>query len=470
MMARRMRPWLACLTACIAMAAVAAPGARASSSTTLTGTTSDGGTWVADIPASWNGTLLLYGHGFGPLVAVDAPDPATRAALLARGYALAGSSYDPTGPAWALDSALGDQFQTLSDVRSHLPAAPTHVIAFGTSMGGLISALEDENSNGRIDGALTTCGAVAGGIEINNNLDGEYAISRLLAPGAAITLVGFTSGPSEALATGERLQSLGAAAQGTAPGRARLALAMALMNVPAWAPGQAMPARRDYDEQEQQQYAVQFDIPPTPGAISAMEFDELGRQAVEQAAGGNSSWTAGVNFKRLLDHSSYASEVRALYREAGLRLDADLASLTKGANITADTSAVRSIDQTSVPTGRLQVPEIDIHTIGDQIVPVQEESYYARTVQSAGASHLLRQVYVDRQSHCNFTTAELVAGVIAIQRRVDGGHWGLLADPDWLNRLANGLNLGAAAFIRYLPPQLSNDNGPFSPSLNWIGG
>ena len=66
-----------------------------------TGTLANGTTWVADVPANWNGTLLLYSHGFGPLTAADAPDPGTQAALLARGYALAGSSYDPNGSAWA---------------------------------------------------------------------------------------------------------------------------------------------------------------------------------------------------------------------------------------------------------------------------------------------------------------------------------------------------------------------------------
>src|SRR6266567_8377577 len=72
-----------------AAAASAAPGSQ------VTGTLANGTTWVADFPASWNGTLLLYSHGFGPLVARDAPDPGTQAALLAAGYALAGSSYDP---------------------------------------------------------------------------------------------------------------------------------------------------------------------------------------------------------------------------------------------------------------------------------------------------------------------------------------------------------------------------------------
>src|SRR5437763_5129576 len=107
----------------------------------FTGTLPDGATWIADVPANWNGTLLLYSHGYGPLNAADAPNPATQQALLDAGYALAGSSYDPNGSWWALGSAVRDQFQTLATVRrSVLPSRPRHVYALGTSMGGLVSA------------------------------------------------------------------------------------------------------------------------------------------------------------------------------------------------------------------------------------------------------------------------------------------------------------------------------------------
>ena len=93
---------------------LSAPAASAAPPGHYTGTTSDGGAWVADLPANWNGTLLLYSHGYGTLQASDAPDPDTQAALLARGYALAGSGMgSPSGSLWVLGTALDDQFQTL---------------------------------------------------------------------------------------------------------------------------------------------------------------------------------------------------------------------------------------------------------------------------------------------------------------------------------------------------------------------
>ena len=101
------------------------------------------------------------------------------------------------------------------------------------------------------------------------------------------------------------------------------------------------------------------------------------------------------------------------------------------------------------------MPELDLHTISDQLVPVQQENYYAHTVRAAGDSSLLRQAYVASVGHCNFSPAELIAGVQAISHRVSTGHWGNVAEPDSLEHVALGLNLGPARFTRYQPGPLT---------------
>src|ERR1700749_364258 len=107
----------------------------------ITGTLSDGATYVIDVPASWNGTLLLYSHGYvapgGSNPAEDVGDPLTGSYLLASGYALAGSSYATTG--WAVLSAISDQMSTLAVFQSDV-GTPKSTIAWGHSLGGMVTA------------------------------------------------------------------------------------------------------------------------------------------------------------------------------------------------------------------------------------------------------------------------------------------------------------------------------------------
>jgi hypothetical protein len=446
--AKLLRRIIAATAATFATASVlSGAAASAASSTHYAGSLADGATWVADVPAPWNGTIILYSHGFGPLMAQDAPDPATQADLLALGYALVGSSY--SGPSWwALASAADDQFASLSAVE-RLTGRPRRTIAWGESMGGLISAVETQNARGRIDGTLTTCGLVAGALSLNNyQLDGEYALNELLAPSQQIQLVRYATA-AQAGAAASALAAVTAGAQGSAAGRARIALGAALLNEPTWFSGAAPPAPDDYAAQEQQQAdeLSTFVLPFIMGA----------RYQIELAAGGNSSFTKGVDYARIVRQSSFLPEVTALYRAAGLSLDADLTTLTRNAGVTADPGAIATLARTSMVTGRLSVPELDIHTIADQLVPVQQENWYRQRVTRAGSRALLRQAFVDTTGHCNFSPAGYLAALHALEHRLATGHWGQVTSPRALNAAASATGLGAfAPYLPFTPPPLVN--------------
>src|ERR1700730_15907400 len=124
----------------------------------------DGANYLIDIPGAWNGTLVLYSHGYvvpgSPLTATDAGDPGTAAYLLANGYALAGSSYSQNG--WALQQAFHDQI-TLLDFFQKTYGKPKRTIAWGHSLGGIITAGLVQLNPERFAGALPMCGVVAGG-------------------------------------------------------------------------------------------------------------------------------------------------------------------------------------------------------------------------------------------------------------------------------------------------------------------
>jgi hypothetical protein len=158
---------------------------------------------------------------------------------------------------------------------------------------------------------------------------------------------------------------------------------------------------------------------------------------------------------RDLAHSPFRHEVEALYEKAGISLRADLTTLIKDTSITANPAALKSLRETSVPTGRLAVPELDLHTIGDNLVPVEVEDNYLHQVSSAGSGGLLRQAYTDSFGHCNFSSAEIIAGLDAVMDRVTTGRWGTAATAASLQSAATRLSLGPARFVSYRPGELT---------------
>ncbi|GAA0441080.1 alpha/beta hydrolase [Streptomyces olivaceiscleroticus] len=411
----------------------------------LDGTLPSGATYVIDAPARWNGTLLLFSHGYRPAgapnEAVDASDEATRKLLLSEGYALAGSSYSTTG--WAVEQAVPDQLATL-DVFADRVGPARRTLAWGESYGGLVTTTIAERHPGRIDGSLSLCGLVQGGVaNWNSTLDPAFALKTLLAPRSGIPLTGFADAAEADRAAG-RLGGVLSKAQGSAAGRARIALAAALHNIPGWNdPGQDRPAPDDYAAQQANQYR----------AVSTMLVDAAfrRRQEAEQRAGGNMSWNTGVDYAAMLRRSAGYAEVESLYRAAGLSLDRDLRTLAGAPRTEADPAAVRYMTRNVAFTGKLRKPQLDVHTTGDPLVPVQVTSAHRRAVTAAGAGGLLRQGFVDNAGHCTFTPAEQLAALHTVDRRARTGRWGDTS-PAALNAAARRSDpTTAARYLAYRP-------------------
>src|SRR5262249_51794624 len=133
--------------------------------------------YVIEVPAEWNGTLFLFSHGYvAPGTntgAQDAPMDFAREWLRQHHYALAGSSYGSTG--WALEDAFRDQIALLDFFASHV-GKPKRVIAWGVSLGGIITAGLVQLHPDRFAAAMPLCGVLAGGIAPwNAELDSRYA-------------------------------------------------------------------------------------------------------------------------------------------------------------------------------------------------------------------------------------------------------------------------------------------------------
>src|ERR1700753_4256746 len=153
--------------------------------TTVNGTLSDGATYEIQCPAgAWNGTLFLYSHGYvtpgAANPAADAGDPVTASWMLSHGYALAGSSYASTG--WAIQQALPDQVSTIG-VFDRTYRTPSRTVAWGHSLGGIITAGLIQQYPRLFSGALPMCGVLSGGVPTSSTaLDAWCGSQQLVVP------------------------------------------------------------------------------------------------------------------------------------------------------------------------------------------------------------------------------------------------------------------------------------------------
>jgi pimeloyl-ACP methyl ester carboxylesterase len=368
-----------------------------------------------EVPTTWNGTLFLYSHGYvapGRInLPTDSPFPLISTWLLDHGYAIAGSSYSSTG--WAIEDALKDQIAVL-DLFNQRFSKPKRVIAWGGSLGGIITAGLVQTYSDRFAGAIPLCGVLAGGVATwNTGLDGAFAFKTLLAPDSQLQLVDITNPQANADLAAQVFNQ----AAPTPQGQARIALIAALGDLPGWFdPTAPQPASTDYPAQAaaQARWESQVDFP----------FEFQYRAELEQRAGGNPSWNTGVDYAHQLAISSNSAETTALYSAAGLDLAADLRALNAGARITADPKAADYLDRFVSFDGNLTVPVLTMHTIGDGLVVPQDETAYADAVRVAGKQDLLRQLFVHRAGHCAFSAAETIMAIEAMLARLDTGSWG----------------------------------------------
>lgn len=425
-----------------AFAALTIAPSAAAVVTTSTGTFSDGATFLIEVPSPWNGTLLLYSHGYvtpgSPNPAQDVGDPATRAFLLANGFALAGSSYAHTG--WAIQEALIDQIAVL-DTFTAMFGQPKQTIAWGHSLGGIITAGLIQRNPGRFNAALPMCGVLSGGVATwNEALDAAFAFKTFFNAGGPLQIVNITN-PLANLALAESLLT---AAQATPQGRARLALVSALGDTPGWFnPASPEPAANDFNAQEANQFlwSQQVDFPFIFALRAELEF----------RAGGNPSWNTSVDYFEQFENSVNKAEAIALYQAAGLDLRADLETLNHEARISANPASVDYLEQNIIFNGDLDMPVLTMHTTGDGLVVNQNETAYRNTARRAGEKRDLRQIFVHRAGHCTFTPAETVTALSNLLHKLDTGHWPDL-DPSLLNTEAAGLgplNVAPPSFIEF---------------------
>jgi pimeloyl-ACP methyl ester carboxylesterase len=387
----------------------------------LTGTLADGSGYAIDVPANWNKTLLLWSHGYvaasddGTIAKNLTPFnysdafPGTGDYLFAAGYAMAGSYYSQNG--WAVAQAIPDQIGVLN-VFQGLFGTPRQTIAWGISMGGLITAALVQQYPTRFNAALPMCGVVGGAVGIwSELLDAQFAFNTLLANGS-LQVVHITD-PTQNYTNALNIIS---AAQNTAQGQARIALVAALESSPGWYdPLSPEPAATDYVTQQYNQFLWL--------AYVDFGFGFYYRAELEGRAGGNPSFNTGVDYSQQLKKSGHYAEVQALYAAAGLNLYTDLTALNNAPRIAADPGALTYLTDNIIFNGQITMPVLTLHTEGDGLVTPTNESAYSTVVGEAGNSALLKETFIHRAGHCEFTPAEVITALRTLTLRMNSGQW-----------------------------------------------
>jgi pimeloyl-ACP methyl ester carboxylesterase len=420
----------------------------------LTGTVS-GSPFVVEVPAKWNGTLMLWSHWYdlpgSPQTPPESdPDhPELKTWLLANGYAVAGTQY-PMIP-FASKEIVDDQLALLDWFTANV-GRPKRTIAWGKSLGGQVTAVLAERHPDRISAALPMCGKVAGEVAADNaQLDVAFTMKTLLWPDQPLQLVHIADPDANvALANGLLRSSLD-----TAAGRARLALASAVGDIPGWADS-LNPRPTDPDEQVIHQYLY------ARYQIGASLFGYARAQA-EQLLGGNPSWNLGVDYAAQLAKSSQRAEVTELYNRAGLDLNADLATLAAAPRIAPDARAARRLARDTTLFGLVSVPTMTLHNTGDGTDIVEAEGWYGDAARRLGRGENLRQSYVDRANHCFFTAAEELAALRALVTRLDTGRWGDTGAAA-LNAVANSYGPEYRQMWSYYSEGAAVVEGAFQPT------
>ena len=357
------------------------------------------------VPETWNGTLLIFAHGYRDKAdhpgeidnrnADVAPNAALEAPLLAQGFALAGSAYKDNG--WAIEDAIQDTKNLALFFRENV-ARPQRTIIVAASFGTFVGYKSMEQFNGIYDGALCLCSAGAGatrlwdsgvplylaydvlfGIppswgtvgEVRNDIDFETEVLAKLAPELSN------------IANFPRFEFLRLVAKN--PGRG-----ITPPPPPAFFPG---------------------------WALTDFFFITEARAELQRRAGGP--------IVQNLDHSYSITDAERAYLAGlgvpGAVVDAWLAQMNARRNIEAKPSARNYVRNNTDFNGKIRNPILSVHTIIDPLLVVANESAYAELNASQGREELLFQTFTTGVGHCNLTGPQILTAIGAIDLWVRTG-------------------------------------------------
>ena len=340
----------------------------------------NGAAYLVEVPANWNGKLVMYAHGYagtGDKLGVN--PPSIRRHLIQNGYAWAASSYSKNYYDVRVGvedtNALALEFNKIAAKNSRPLSAPTRIYITGHSMGGHITAaaIEDEayataNNKVRYHGAVPMCG-VMGDTELFNQFAAmqvtaqaiagvpSYPVDKWSEIQSLVTGTLFTTFPSAPTAKGQKYLSVLQNITGGPRPMFDLGIAFGGSFPSAWGT---------------------FGSDGTINGI--LNRFSLDTNAFTYTIDGDAAGTTALN----------ASVLKLTAQPDANRLRRD---------------GLRWIPKAN---GEFKIPVVSIHTLGDLFVPFSMQQVYQKRVAAKGNSGWLVQRAIRGASHCDFTTVEQV--------------------------------------------------------------
>ena len=389
---------------------------------TCVGVTTDGAPYAMQVPANFNGTVALYSHGYRynvdipsaiPLIGgykiTNTPEPVpggnaeVAKYFFSQGVAIVGSGFARQG--WNPDSAIKTNVELIDTFKKQFPKT-TKVVAWGSSLGGVITQGLAEKYPDLIDAAaplcmadniapqLTMAGDFLWGVKVlfdptikgGNYSAGAAGVAESYADlGKVFTVMGklqaaLATGawPDTSSATGKALQAAGV------PSRS----ALLLLGLMAGLPTQS--AHFDSISGPEGALKLTFPLALSPAlailenGTNAAALAVLATQDLENQVGGaffdntKTDYAARIDSERVIFNAALSGNTV---------IDALLGAISSanpGApRAVANPAAVTKLNSLHVNTGKINVPTILMVGVADPITP-------------AGASQRLVDLYAEQ--------------------------------------------------------------------------
>lgn len=324
----------------------------------------NGAQFMIEMPAEWNGTLLVYCHGYAGSPGKFSPDkPTPLSTLTQSGAAVIQSGYAAGG--WAIEEAVQDtQALVRHFIAKHGKPKQTYVL--GHSMGGFLTMTLIEQFPSLYDGGLALCGPLAPASFFMTRQPFDYrVVFDYLFPGALPP-------PDQ----------VPASYTGGGPETARI---LALLD------------QNEAKAAELRRFTL---IRNNKDLAGTLVFFTSILQELQKRTGGNPFSNRSTIYQGTADDNALNDGVR--------RYD-------------ANPRATEYILRFYTPHGRLTRPLLAIHTTYDPLIPASVPNYYADLATRAGAAHLFLQRYVKADGHCTIPVPEIVRGLTDLQRWAQEG-------------------------------------------------